>query len=347
MADFEYFANPWLARIQAIKHLQTSLYASPALYSSEISLLQLLNHHLCMNVLLKCQSQTRLHDQGELEFEGGDQDHGREGHQQLRRLPARYPGDRRLRVRRRWTDRRRILLPGGRAGQSLGALQRAGRDHHRRPHLLPEPGAQHLLLHPQLPVLPPRQARARPVRRRSRLAVVVSGCAEYVAVLLPAVAAAAHPVLHSTAVVSTHTVLHATATGVPAPTAADTVLHTAVTSSASIPFPSSAVALDAAGGATAAVVPISSFATDLYNTIAPALATTSVPVPFATASTPTTFPSLATITTSVFVTPSTTIVSLAFPAISFLSSRFTISSTLEIFPERSKYLVFFKRPTVR
>lgn len=40
------------------------------------------------HLFVRCEGQNRLRDQSELDIQGGDQDHGREGHRQPRRLPA-------------------------------------------------------------------------------------------------------------------------------------------------------------------------------------------------------------------------------------------------------------------
>jgi hypothetical protein len=165
------------------------------------------------------------------------------------------------------------------------------------------------------------------------------------------VAVAAHPVLHAAAVVPAHTILHAPAAGVPVPAAADTVPHPAVAPATGVPFPATTVAMDAAIASAIAVIPVSSFASDLYDTISPAAAAASIPVPVSAASTPASVAALATIAVAVSTAPSaaaattsTTVISLAFPAITLLPSRFfrAASSTCEVFSERSKHLVSFR-----
>nr|ACN31295.1 unknown [Zea mays] len=133
--------------------------------------------------------------------------------------------------------------------------------------------------------------------------------AEHVPVLLPAVAVAAHPVLHAAAVVPAHTVLHPAAAGVPVPAATATVLHPAVASATGVPFPAATTAMDDATVASAvAIVPVSSSAADLYNTIASATATAAatIPVPYATASTPASSPALPTATVTLLTATSST-----------------------------------------
>lgn len=186
------------------------------------------------------------------------------------------------------------------------------------------------------------------MRRRRR----VAGRAEHVPVLLPAVAVAAHPVLHAAAVVPAHTVLHAAAAGVPVPAAADTVPHTTVTPATGVPFPATTMAMDAA----IAVIPVSSFAADLYYTVSPAAAAASIPVPVSAASTAASVAALATIAVTVSTAPSaaaaatsTTIISLAIPANTFLPSRFSraISAACEVLSERSKHLVSFRQSAIK
>ncbi|XP_044967759.1 uncharacterized protein LOC123427714 isoform X1 [Hordeum vulgare subsp. vulgare] len=303
------------------------------------------------------EGQDRLRDQGELAVQGGGQDHGREDHRQPRRLPARHPGGRRPRVHHR--RRGRVLLPGRRAAQPLAALRRAGPDHHRPPHLLlVGPGPRRVPLQPQLPLLPPGQE-GRPVRRRWGVA---GGRAEHVALLLPALAVAAHPVLHAPPVVPAHTVPHAAAAGVPVSSAAipaDTVLHATVAATAGFSFPFAAVAMDPAGVATSTVVPVPSSATDFLGTISAAAATTAcIPIPFAAVSTAASFSSFSASAVAVFATASSSssattsaaFLPLAFPAITILPSDCKpfgpVSSTFKALPERSDHLVLFQNPTI-
>lgn len=149
-------------------------------------------------------------------------------------------------------------------------------------------------------------------------------------------ALAAYPFLHAAAMVPTNTVLHATATGLPVFTATDTILHTAVSPSAVVLFPTTSMAMDASIANAVSIIPFFSFATDLYNTIASYTTAANILIPFSALSTATTITALTATATSI------TVIFLVFSTVTFFHSWFfrTISSAFKGFPDRFKHLVF-------